>query len=493
MIDLSKLDRYRENNRIEAKKALGGLPHSIWETYSAFANTLGGIILLGVEEYPDKTLHTVDLPDPEGLAREFWEMVNDPRVANINVLSEQNVRIERVGDDRIVVIDVPRASRLDRPVYVNGSPSTGSYRRTGEGDFHCTEEELRSMYRDAARRSQDMKLLDTLDLDVISESGLGSFRRRMERTRPGNSLESLEDREFLLELGAAGIGEDAEVHPTVAGLLLFGAYDVIRTVFPRYSLRYAEFGKDSDAPVFALSAGDPGWSGNVFDFYTRVLLRLKDALPLPGGRAAAGASGELHPVLRAVREVLTNCLVNADYYREGGVVVEKRPRLLTVSNPGQFRIRIAQARSGGLSDPRNGVMQKIFNMITAGESTGSGIPNVFYVWRQQRWAEPSILQTLSPDVITFSLPLGRKKPASAPPSPRGPSPAETEAKRQMVVDYLTEHVSASSAQLTAALGLPLPRIRELLRTLRAEDVVAARGGGKYRVYFLRSDTRKKES
>ena len=73
--DLEFLSEYREDNRIEAKRAQGGLPHSLWETYSAFANTLGGVILLGVAEAKDGSLYSVPLLDPEELVEEFWSIV----------------------------------------------------------------------------------------------------------------------------------------------------------------------------------------------------------------------------------------------------------------------------------------------------------------------------------------------------------------------------------------------------------------------------------
>ena len=85
MLDFDYIEKYRENNRIEAKKALGGLPKSIWETYSAFANTLGGVILLGVEEI-DKVFHPINLPDPQRLIDEFWQILNDKTKISKNIL-----------------------------------------------------------------------------------------------------------------------------------------------------------------------------------------------------------------------------------------------------------------------------------------------------------------------------------------------------------------------------------------------------------------------
>ncbi|MBQ8646615.1 MAG: ATP-binding protein [Oscillospiraceae bacterium] len=149
-LDYTDLGQYRENNRIEAKKAQGGLPHSIWETYSAFANALGGVILLGVIETEDKSFASVPLPDPEGLAAEFLRLVNDPAVASINLLGPNDVRIVESEGNRIVVITVPPATRTQRPVYVGPSAACGTYRRCGEGDYRCSPEEVRQMFADRA-------------------------------------------------------------------------------------------------------------------------------------------------------------------------------------------------------------------------------------------------------------------------------------------------------------------------------------------------------
>ena len=145
MLDLSRVEEYRENNRIEAKKALGGLPHSIWETYSAFANAVGGVILLGVEEWKDKSLHTVDLPDPEGMAAEFWAMVNDPKIVSANILTPENIELEVIDGDHIIAIHVPAAAPAQRPVYIGDDPYTGSYFRSGEGDFRIPRPDVERM------------------------------------------------------------------------------------------------------------------------------------------------------------------------------------------------------------------------------------------------------------------------------------------------------------------------------------------------------------
>lgn len=314
MLDLSRLEQYRENNRIEAKKALGGLPKSIWETYSAFANTLGGIILLGVIETADKTFDSVDLSDPDGLIREFWHIINDPLKVSVNILAEKDVYVEEVGGDHIVVIKVPCADRAYKPVYVDND-TRNTYRRSGEGDYRCTYEEYQAMVRDAAVRSPDMHLVRSMGLEALNSESVRSFRQRMKLYRPRHMWESLDDTAFLQKIDA--IGDDGGLlHPTFAGLLMFGNQQNILCECPNYAITYREQldtkGNWEETP----------WSGNVYKFYYWAYNKLQQ--------------NAKKPARQALREVLANCLVNADYHGSGGIIVSKGYQEITLSNPRQL-------------------------------------------------------------------------------------------------------------------------------------------------------------
>lgn len=142
----------------------------------------------------------------------------------------------------------------------------------------------------------------------------------------------------------------------------------------------------------------------VFDFYYRVYNKLQLDLKVPFEMEGIFRVDDT-PVHKAIREALAYCLVNADYYGRGGLVIIYRKNEITMTNPGNFRIEIAAAKSGGLSDPCNWTMLKLLNMIDIGERAGSGIPNIFRVWHDQGWAEPTITQQMNPDRTTLSLVL----------------------------------------------------------------------------------------
>lgn len=132
MIDLTNILDRHEDNHLEAKSAKGGFPDSFWETYSAFANSDGGTILLGVEELADHTLYMQDgLADAEKMKESFWKMVNNRQKISHNIVTNNMVYVSQLEEKNILVVEVPRVERTTRPVYKGLDPRLGTYRRWG--------------------------------------------------------------------------------------------------------------------------------------------------------------------------------------------------------------------------------------------------------------------------------------------------------------------------------------------------------------------------
>lgn len=379
--DLSKLGEYREHNQLEAKKAKGGFPGSFWETYSAFANTDGGIILLGVREEKDGSLVPEDV-DAAKLEKDFWNMVNNRQKISANIVTRNMVKIEPIDGKNVLIVRVPRAERAARPVYVGTDPKSGTFRRNHEGDYHCSLEEMSLMFRDASFITQDTKVLDKMDMSVFCMETVKRYRNFFRSTHINHLWNNEDDEMFLRKIGAIGIGEDGKYHPTAAGLLMFGFEYEITREFPNYFLDYQEnrsLGATRWTDRIVSTSGD--WSGNVFDFVIEALRRMQQGLKIP-----FVLKGNLRvddtPIHKLLREAITNACVHADFYGRQGLVIEKSEEGYKLSNPGTVRISISDAIEGGISDPRNGIMLKIFSLIEFGERAGSGLSGICKRWEK---------------------------------------------------------------------------------------------------------------
>jgi ATP-dependent DNA helicase RecG len=403
-------ENLREDVDLEAKSALGqdgrgALPKDFFESYSAFANTDGGMIYLGVKELKDRSFEAHGIENPDPVLDDLWNQLNNPQKVSRNLLTHAMVRRFPAGTGRWVIeIEVPRATRQERPVFINGNPLTGTYKRHHAGDYHCREDEVKRMLAEQTEDARDARLLTGYTFDDLEMDSFKAYRNRMAVLKPDHPFNTADNLEFLRKLG--GWKKDrhtGEEGLTLAGLLMFGKHEAIHDVVPNYFVDYRELpvGGAKTRWVDRLSP-DGTWSGNLYDFYRLTIQRLFRDLKVPF-RLEGGEREDDTPMHKALREALVNSLVHADYSARISILVVKAPDYFGFRNPGKMRIPIEKALEGGHSDCRNRSLQKMFSLIGLGEQAGSGIPRVVENWKSQHYRLPELWETEEPEATLMRL------------------------------------------------------------------------------------------
>jgi ATP-dependent DNA helicase RecG len=125
------VDSLAESYDLECKAAQGRdgqgeLPEDFWKSYSAMANSDGGVILLGVQEKPRGQFNILGLANIERVRKAIWDNLHNRKQTSINLLTEQDVQPIQMNGRSVLQITVPRAQRQAKPVHLGGNPFGGT-------------------------------------------------------------------------------------------------------------------------------------------------------------------------------------------------------------------------------------------------------------------------------------------------------------------------------------------------------------------------------
>lgn len=471
----------------EGRDGKGAIPKDFWPSYSAMANADGGWILLGVREQQGR-FTPAGVANAEVLRRDLFNALNNREKVSINLLTEADVRICKVDDKQVLAVHIPRASRRQRPVFINGQPLGNTWRRLHDGDRRCDDETVKRMLAEQVEDERDARILPHFSLADLDIDSVRVYRQMLRDEKPAHPWLELADADFLRQLGAWRRDRETNVEGlTLAGLLMFGNWPSIQEALPHYFVDYQERPEArAERRWVDRLVPDGTWSGNLFEFYRRVYRKLVTDLKVPFA-LQDGQRKEDTPIHEALREALVNTLVHADYSGRVSVLVVKRPDMFGFRNPGGLRLPLEQVLTGGESDCRNRLMHQMFLMIGLGERAGSGMPKIVSGWKSQHWRQPLLREKSEPEQTLLELHMLDLLPA--------PVLAELnerfaerfgelgELERVVLATAVIERV-VNHARL-AEICQHHPRdLSAVLARLEREGFLASQGQSKGKVYYL---------
>ena len=404
MIQLNSLADIRslkESVSLECKKAAGRtgagkLPSNFWETYSAMANTNGGTVLLGIEEKAGE-FKLVGIKQVEKIRQDLFNLANSRSKVSVNLLTDKHVQTSVVDGMSVVQIEIRRAHRQERPVFLKGNPLGNTFIRRHESDQKLCDEAVKRMLAEQIEDCRDERLLKDYGLDDLCNESLSAYRQAYSLRDPDNPWNELQTLPFLEKIkGWRKDRETGDSGLTAAGLLMFGQFTSIQEVFTHYMLDYQEHAEaNTDGRWIDRLTLDGKWSGNLYTFYRKVYSKLTEDLKVPF-QLTGDQRVDASPIHVAIREALCNLLVHADYSDRASVKVVKSPGVFCFRNPGMMRIPVKDALQGGNADCRNRRLHQMFRHAGIGEQSGSGIPRILKSWNQYHWQRPELVDTREP-------------------------------------------------------------------------------------------------
>ena len=385
-MEISEILTLDEGLHVEFKVSKKGLSDSLFETYSAFANTDGGDIFLGISD--DLPRKIVGLDNPKQQIANFIKSVQNKSKCSCNLISDEDIELINTENGSVIKIHVKKAPLSEKPVYINGVLDQ-SYLRLGEADQKMSKNQILSFLEDRELTHFDGKAnLLGLGVNRLDKETLADFRLLLAKNRPSSPLLGLSDEQLLERIGAIVCDKDKQPVLTNGAVAFFGCYADIARLFPSFYLDYQRYSNGKERWEERIASDDFSFGGNIFSFYLKVMDSLKSRLPNAFRRSQDGNNDDGSSLFDATSEALINSLANMSMLLDGGVHVEAYPDRISFRNSGDMLVDKDQAFRGGVSIVRNPTIMTFFRVLNLAERSGFGVPTIVSVMRKGNYPDP---------------------------------------------------------------------------------------------------------
>ena len=398
-----------EPSDVEVKAAAGGLPSSVPETISAFANGSGGTLVLGLAEAAGFA------PAPGFDASRIRDALADACATKVDPPCRAPIVVEEVEGARVVRLDVPELDPVEKPCFVTTRGTYGgSFIRGGDGDRQLTHYEVTQLLWNRRQPTFDREAVPGASRADLDGTLVNAYLERVRRNAP--TLTGDED-DLLVTLNVLTRDGDGVLRPTLAGLLCFGTYPqqffpqlfVSFVVLPR--LRMGETGPDGRRFLDNKSLVGP-IPTIVSDAITMAIKNMRAGAIITG----AGREDRYDYPLEVTRELVVNAIMHRDYSPDATgtqVQIELYPDRLVIKNPGGLYgpITVADLASADqASTTRNRALATMLGDVedlversrTLCENRGSGLLAVMAELRRVGMSPPEF--DVSPGRMIVRLP-----------------------------------------------------------------------------------------
>lgn len=453
MIKINDLIKEGESETVEFKPSLSQTD-KIMGSISAFSNTKGGTVVIGVTDKGE--VHGVDIGK-----RTIENLANGIK-QNIDPMVYPSIRVEKIDDKMVVFIEIEESKQ--KPVLASGR----AYKRVGKSNHKRGYEEIRNLALETSKVYWDERICEDASVEDIDEEKVRWFLKEARHKRGLDINENSPVEEALLRLKLLKEGK-----PTNGAVLLFGKDPQRR--FIQSEVKCIRFkGVSVTGEMVDLRTVD----GSVFDQLIEAEKFIFNNIALSAwieeGKIQRQERWEYPP--KAIREALANAISHRDYETTSKVQVRIFDDRMEFWNPGRLPEgwTVETLRQVHESIPRNPAIAKQFFWVKYIEEVGTGTNKIIEWCIDWGLPEPEFEFTGTSLVVT----LWKSKLDEEYLDTLG-----LNERQRKAIDYMKKHKKITSKEYAELFSITDRTARNDLKSLLDKKILIQRGTSKKLTYY----------